>query len=499
MDGSRLRKAPRSCEEDDATLGRTSASWQWADIPQDLAVLLCHCLGHAEVLKLLAANKRARDIGVKEEVWRFFCRIRWGRAANLHVYRSAKDLFRDCNGWFPRASLGGRGESLPSFEVHRLTLHESPCLTMDLRITEEDIIAVSEAPRSKHGRKKASVHILDTASGERKSCFEVSEATINCCDVGPGLICTGSDDSKVRIFRRSSSISSSCSSRCGADGSCCGSNLHDGTCSGNDYVPAGEFLCRSTVNDLRFAREDTVIAVRTQQNRHPVGLDLIPLGRPDTRISFPGGSWATRGKFIHALDGFEEGCSLSGVACSGEHPLTSAFSAMLFDFRRPAPCVVDLPVTSVRTGHPVGTMLWPLRAGQSPKVYANLLHEEGQKHNRGTIAMVDFRYPAPDSGVRFNLPDPVDDFRCFSGNIYAACTDTSDGQSLRLHRCDPNLPGVSECLCTVVEAYDAGGRSPREDLKVFSICPRGFAVSYGEQLALGAVKEARRPIVATYT
>lgn len=234
--------------------------------------------------------------------------------------------------------------------------------------------------------------------------------------------------------------------------------------------------------------------MRTHQNRHPAGLDLIPLGRPEVRISFPGGSWATRGKYIHALDGFEEGCSLSGVACSGEHPLTSAFSAMLFDFRRPAPCVIDLPVTSVRQGHPVGTMLWPLRAGCSPKVYANLLHEEGRRNGRGTIAMVDFRYPSMDKGVLFHLPDPVDDFRCFGGSIYAACTDTSTLQHrLRVHRCTPSRPTMAECLCTVVEQYDAAGRSPREDLKTFSICPRGFAVTYGEYLALGTVAELRGP------
>jgi len=322
------------------------------------------------------------------------------------------------------------------------------------------------------------VQVIDAGTLRLKEQFEVSNATINCCDVGPDLVCIGSDDSKVRLYRRHL-------------GAAADTDLED--LSG--YKPTCEYLCESEVNDLRFAIEDAVIAVRTHQNRHPAGLDIIPLGRPDVRISFPGGSWATRGKYIHAPDGFEEGCSLSGVACSGEHPLTSAFSAMLFDFRRPAPCVVDLPVTSVKQGHPVGTMLWPLRAGCSPKVYANLLHEEGRRQGQGTIAMIDFRYPAMDDlTVRFQLPDPVDDFRCFGGSIYAACTDTSSPQhKLRVHRCSPSQPGIAESLCTVVEVYDAGGRSPREDLKVFSVCPRGFAVSYGEYLALGTIAEPSWP------
>jgi len=464
----RRRAAPKPAGSQDCA-GLAPGGRRWAELPQDLSVLVYQCLGPGSVIRLLAASRRAHDLGLRDEVWRFFCLARWGRSANLHAYEATKALYLDCNGWFPQRC--GRRQR-PLFEVQSIRLHDSPCLTMDLRTTDQEIIAVSEAPRGTHGRQ-ASVQIIDPGTRGLRERFEVSDATINCCDVGPDLVCLGSDDSKVRLYRRSQFSSTSSTS----DPS-------------SGYQPTGEYLCASEVNDLRFAREDAVIAVRTHQNRHPAGLDLIPLGRPDVRISFPGGSWATRGKYIHALDGFEEGCSLSGVACSGEHPLTSAFSAMLFDFRRPAPCVVDLPVTSVRQGHPVGTMLWPLRAGRSPKVYANLLHDEGRRHGRGTIAMVDFRYPSMEGCARFQLPDPVDDFRCFGGSIYAACTDTTaQQQRLRVHRCTPSQPGVAECLCTVVEAYDAGGRNPREDLKVFSVCPRGFAVSYGEYLALGTIAE----------
>ncbi|CAE8606626.1 unnamed protein product, partial [Polarella glacialis] len=190
------------------------------------------------------------------------------------------DLYRDRNGWYPR-QLGQRRTCTPQFEVKSLTLHDSPCLTMDLRITEEEIIAVSEAPRERghrHGRRQASVSIIDPGTRELRGRFEVSDATINCCDVGPGLICLGSDDSKVRLYRRSdlTGCSNSCSSTC----RCCsggGAGGCDGLCSSEEasstsggYSLCCEYLCSSTVNDLRFAREDAIIAVRTHQNRHPV-------------------------------------------------------------------------------------------------------------------------------------------------------------------------------------------------------------------------------------
>merc|ERR1712025_1413783 len=90
----------------------------------------------------------------------------------------------------------------------------------------------------------------------------------------------------------------------------------------------------------------------------------------------------------------------------------------------------------------------------------------------------------------FRLPHPVDDFRCFGGSIYAACTEvTEHAQKLHLYRCNPGQADISECLCTVVEDYDACGRNAKEDLKVLSMCSRGFAMSHGEQLSLGRVVE----------
>jgi len=482
--------------------GSPSAGRRWAELPQDLGVLVCQCLGPSQALKLLTASRKMQALAVSEEVWRFFCRWRWGSSANLGVYGSGKDLWCDRNGWFPLRS--GKRET-PAFDVQHIRLRDSPCLTMDLRFTDDEIIAVSEAERSHSGGGQARVHIVDPETRRLRECFEVSSATINCCDVGPGLICLGSNDSKVRLYRRSANVddgdsvvsfggpgvgTSSGSSRGGLRGAGIppGAEEEGG---GYRYQLMSEYLCASEVNDLRFAREDAVIAVRTHGNRHPAGLDVIPLARPDVRFSFPGGSRPTRGKFIHALDGFEDGCSLSMVACSGEHPSTSAFSAMLLDFRRSAPCVADLPVTSLRQGHPVGSMLWPLRAGTSPKVYANVLHADGRRNCRGTIAMVDFRYPSPNVCVTFELPDQVDDFRCFGGSIYAACTQGfGSEQRLAVHRCSHAAgggAGPAECISTVLESYSPKCRLPAEDLKVFSVCSRGFVVSYGEHIALGTV------------
>lgn len=235
------------------------------------------------------------------------------------------------------------------------------------------------------------------------------------------------------------------------------------------------------------------MVVRTHTSRHPAGLDLIPLERPDARISFPGGGPAMMNKFIHAIDGFKDGCTLSGIVASGEDPQTSTFSAMLLDFRRARPCVASLSITS-NPGNVLGTMLWPLRAGRSPKVFANLLHEDGQQHGGGTINMVDFRYTSLKGCESFRLPDPVDDFRCFGDSIYAACTQvTPSGQRVQVHRYRPGF-GEAQKLCTVAEAYDANGRSSIEDLKVLGVGQAGLAVSLGEHLALGRVAEPRRPI-----
>lgn len=346
---------------------------------------------------------------------------------------------------------------------------------MDMRMTNEEIVTVSEAWQKNGVTQQACVQVIDPDSLGVRQCIAVSESTINCCDVSLGTICLGSDDFKVRFYRQSGRASANGS----ADSAGC-------------YELCYEYLCASEVNDLRFTREDAVIAVRTHQNRHPAGLDLIPVHRPDARISFQGGSVATRGKYIHALDGFEDSCSLGAMACSGEDATTSAFSAMLFDFRRSTPCVVDLPVTTQQQGHPHATMLWPLRGGRAPQVYANLL-DEGRHHDGGTIAMMDFRYPSMQVAELFHFPDPVDDFRCLDGSIYAACTevDNSINRCIRLHRCSHGHKNI-ERLCTVVEAYDSCGRPPKEDLKVFSICSRGFAMTYGGQLSLGHLAEPRR-------
>eukprot|EP00927_Polykrikos_kofoidii_P018829 TRINITY_DN18774_c0_g1_i3.p1 TRINITY_DN18774_c0_g1~~TRINITY_DN18774_c0_g1_i3.p1 ORF type:complete len:494 (+),score=51.95 TRINITY_DN18774_c0_g1_i3:402-1883(+) len=462
---------------DSASSSKPSTEKRWFDLPQILIILVFHLVGPWDFCCFALVNRRFSDIGLSDAVWRFFCRSRWGSSSNFSVYTNAKALFRDSNGWFP---YQGASPHPPCFEVQRLRLHKTRCLTMDLRITDEEIVAVSEAPRDATTSKvlqQASVQILETSTGRLRERFDVSNATINCCDVNPGQICLGSDDSKVRLYRRSSSST-------GGD---------------ENYQLACEYSCASVVNDLRYAREDFIVAVRTHLNRHPAGMDIIPVERPDARVTLPGGSWTTRGKYIHAIDAFEEGCTLGEIACSGEHPLTSAFSAMLFDFRRSAPCVVDLAVACVRQGHPVGTRLWPLRAGRSPRVYANLLREEGPKRKQGAIAMVDFRYPSMDArDTLFHLPDPIDDFRVFNGSIYTVGTDNAScRQRLRVHRCSTTWPGSVEVLSTVDEAYDAEGRNPREDLKVFSISQRGFVASYGEHLALGSIVEPswRRPLL----
>jgi len=443
----------------------------WAELPQDLGILICQCLGPQAMVAFVLTGRRTREVSKCEEVWRFACRSQWGKSANVRLYGSARDLYLDRNGWFPQRC--GRRQS-PRFEAQDLSLHETPCLTMDMRMTNEEIVTVSEAARDSFGAtQQACVQVIDPESLVVRQRIEVSKSTINCCDVSLGAICVGSDDFKVRLYHK------------------IGSSSVDGLAgSAGEYELACEHLCTSEVNDLRLTREDAIIAVRTHQNRHPAGLDLIPVQRPDARISFQGGSAATRGKYIHALDGFEDGCSLSAIACSGEDATTSAFSAMLFDFRRPAPCVADLPVTSQQEGHPHAMMLWPLRAGRAPQVYANLL-DESRHHEGGVITMVDFRYPSMEVADLFRFPDPVDDFRFLEGSIYAACTEvTPTSKRIRLHRCAHGQPRI-ERLCTVVEAYDACGRVPKEDLKVFSICTRGFAMTYGDQLSVRRLAEPR--------
>lgn len=358
--------------------------------------------------------------------------------------------------------------------MHRVKATEGPGLVMDIRMTNQELVAVTEAVTGSI-YKDAKMLVMDTRDASIKDHIEVSEANINCCDVADGLIAVGGDDFKVRLFWRPGSMthSSSCSSNQG----CQSQN--------GGYVLGESILCSDPVNDLRLA-EDSIVALKTVKSRQPVGVDVIQLGHPDQRRSIHGGSVESGGKFLHALDCFEGCCSLSSIVCTGEHPETSFFSAMLFDFRRSRSCVMDVPVTE----NDFGTLLWPLRTGRFPQVYANLLREGVT--NRGEITMVDFRYPSLKLSVHCPLPNPVEDFRCLEGSIYAVTSDTELGQSrLQLHRFDPDA-GITECLCTVVEAYDARGRTSREDLKVFSICPQGFALAYGGEFALGNVTRPRR-------
>lgn len=460
----------KTARREDTTPHSATSPVRWLEIPQDLCVVVCQLLGVLDVLRLLVCSRRTREVALMEDVWLFFCRTKWGISANVHTYKRAKDLFLDSNGWFPRR--GGR-RVLPYFKVDRLQVHHMPCTTMDLRCTDEAIIAVSEAPRQKDHKKKAHVNIIDPSTRQLRDRFEVSEATINCCDVQRGWICLGSEDSKVRAYRYRDGLE----------------DFVVSSSSSSHYQAGAECKLGSAVNDLRLTLEDTIVATRTHQNRHPAGLDLIRLDRPDAPTTYPGASWATKGKYIHALDGFEDGCSLSAITCAGEHPLTSAFSAMLFDFRRPVPCVADVPVTTSLQGVPLGTMLWPLRAGCSPKVYANLLHMEGRHRGRSTIAMVDFRYPAMDASALFQLPEPIDDFRYFGGQLYAACSGAF-GQT-QIWRCNLENLVESELLCNVVDVHKPTSHGPKEDLKIFSICQRGFALSHGESIQWGMV--AQRP------
>eukprot|EP00929_Paragymnodinium_shiwhaense_P000947 TRINITY_DN101147_c0_g1_i1.p1 TRINITY_DN101147_c0_g1~~TRINITY_DN101147_c0_g1_i1.p1 ORF type:complete len:513 (-),score=29.04 TRINITY_DN101147_c0_g1_i1:88-1626(-) len=468
----RLAEAPRNTLTDagPSSWPQTGSTKRWCFLPQDLTLDICRLLGAEDLLVFALCGRWSRELSITEDVWKFFCRRRWGLSANLHVYKSAKVLYYDSNGWFPRRTYGG-WRPKPRFLIKEIHLQPRASLTMDVRTTDNEVFAVSEAVTGARGGNGC-VDVVDTHSGQVRQTLEVSAATINCCDIGRNgdVICVGSDDAKVRLFRR-------------------GHHCHQTPAFGL----AGEYPCMSEVNDLRYTREDHALAVRTHQNRHPAGLDIIPLERPEARYSVVGGSLAAHRKFIHAIDGFEEGCTLNEIACSGEHPRTSAFSAMLFDFRTAGRCVLDVPVTS---GYAMGTMLWPLRAGRCKKVYANLLQEETHRRTRGTIVMVDFRYPTAEIG-RFDFQEPVDDFRCFSGDIYSVCPEpcvrASSTQRLRILRTRTSEgSGLPECLHTVVRKYDATRDFAREDLKVLSVNQRGFALSYGENLCLGTITEPDR-------
>jgi len=465
----------------------TKFKFRWLHLlPQDLKVLICQCLCPSDVGRLLAISQDGQHLGILEEIWLFFCRVRWGKSANLHSYNCARHLYRDCNGWFP---LRGRERKCPQFDLLTLQVNSPPSLTMDLRIADDEVITVSEVQETsnKHEKPHADVHVLDPGTGKLRQRFAVSDATINCCDLSTKALCLGSEDQKIRLYRHSSSSAVE-----------------------SPYIPVCEYSCMSAVNDLRLTVEDTIVAVRTH-GRYPVGLDLIPMERPDAHVSFRAGSYLTRHKHIHALDGFEGGCSMSSVVCSGEHPVNNAFSAMLFDFRCSVPCVVDVPVASQEQGYPVGTMLWPLRAGVQHIVYAHLKHSEDDAifSGQSSIAMVDLRRPLTSACYRFSLASSVDDFRCFGGSIYAVCTGSSatgseqqstpqrqqqqqQQQQLNVIRCTPGRSDYSgESLCTIQAGLGARGQTP-EDLKVLSVCQRGFAVSFGEQLALGTIVQPWR-------
>merc|ERR1719235_429242 len=118
---------------------------------------------------------------------------------------------------------------------------------MDMRMTTEEIVTVSEAAKDRNGvLQQACVHVFNPGTLELRQRIEVSRSTINCCDVGPGAICLGSEDFKVRLYQRAGLSS--------PDGS---------SSSAGCYSLANEYLCSSEVNDLRFTREDAIIAVRT--------------------------------------------------------------------------------------------------------------------------------------------------------------------------------------------------------------------------------------------
>ena len=73
------------------------------------------------------------------------------------------------------------------------------------------------------------------------------------------------------------------------------------------------------MNDLRITTDGKVLALKTRRNRVPSGLDIIDLEHAGQSV-VEGGSRASRGKFLHAVDGFEGGCSLHQVSVESPIP-----------------------------------------------------------------------------------------------------------------------------------------------------------------------------------
>ncbi|CAK0855197.1 unnamed protein product [Prorocentrum cordatum] len=457
------RRCPPSRGASEGSRRRASAP-RWLELPQDVSILICQFAGPCCVDRLGCAGSAPRELARDGAVWRSFCLARWGRGANLHAYRGARELYLDRGG--PRDERGAG----PADEAPQLRLHDH-----SKNFADDELIAVSEAPRGSCTGARAGVLVVDCGTREVRQRMSVSDSRINCCDAAGGLVCLGGSDSKVRLLRRAEAPDGR-GGTCGEDGA--------------GYQEVWTHQCLSEVNDLRLAREGAVVTVRTGPDRCPAGMDLIPLDRPDALVSFQGGCSATMGKYIHALDGFEEGCSLSSVICAGEDAFTSAFSVMLFDFRRQSPGVVDLPVAAL--GQPPTSTVWPLRAGASHLAYAGM----GRRGAGGGIAVVDFRYPTTSSGMQVCFPGELDDFRCFGGSLYAACTARgARGTEASVFRCSPSGPRELELLSSVVGAWplSSSGQGALEDLKVLTVSQRGFALSCGEHLLLGSVAEAGRP------
>eukprot|EP00927_Polykrikos_kofoidii_P061997 TRINITY_DN56820_c0_g1_i1.p1 TRINITY_DN56820_c0_g1~~TRINITY_DN56820_c0_g1_i1.p1 ORF type:complete len:595 (+),score=76.99 TRINITY_DN56820_c0_g1_i1:94-1878(+) len=459
---------------------------RWTQLPEDIGVLICQGAGARSVTRsLVGVNRRTSELSSSQEVWSFLCRARWGSGANLQSYRFARDLYADRNGWRPRDKDGRQRR--PHFEVGRCKLYDVTRSTMDLRLLDEGeaVVVVSDAAPEvfDNGSVATSigddarlcgrgglVQIVEQASLKVRQRLVIPGATINCCDVGPrsggDLLCLGADDGLVRLYSRQ---------RGGSDGL---------------YRPACEYSCVGTeVNDLRLLPgERHMVVVQTRENRCPIGIVLVPVDRPDGSTRFAGGCSKMRGKYIHAIEAFPDSVGLAGTVCSAEDPLTGAFSAMLLDFRLALPCVLDMPITTKLPTRPRSTMLWPLRVGSSSKVYANLFdHQDGRSRRPGTIAAADFRLPSFGVYEQLRLPDRVEDFRYVDGDLYTLCArNTAKTKQIGLYR-SVGRGTIAKEISTVLESSDT---SFHEDVHFLGVGAKGFAVSYGTHLAVGAIAES---------